>query len=235
MDFQQQPYGALDDAVCGEEGRKGVIDRVNLYIGSLNWEEVPDLTNMSENDSEEALGNSKGKEAIVKVYNVKDMEKDAMKLHEVVEVVGILDGCMVKEASYREGRSGLDTITEEGNEFESNDLKQERMYRIQALGFRSASGWNPAMPLNDAMHKELVTERVRGEVIEYLAQSLHGDRLAAEYLLLHMLSRHVNVDGSTIRDGGVIVGYWPLNISGFSKSEVNEKGSEVENVISKFD
>ncbi|EER17287.1 hypothetical protein Pmar_PMAR025276, partial [Perkinsus marinus ATCC 50983] len=56
MDFQQQPYGALDDAVCGEEGRKGVIDRVNLYIGSLNWEEVPDLTNMSENDSEEALG-----------------------------------------------------------------------------------------------------------------------------------------------------------------------------------
>lgn len=30
--------------------------RVNLYIGSLNWEEVPDLTNMSENDSEEALG-----------------------------------------------------------------------------------------------------------------------------------------------------------------------------------
>lgn len=26
------------------------------------------------------------------------------------------------------------------------------------------------MPLNDAMHKELVTERVRGEVIEYLAQ-----------------------------------------------------------------
>ncbi|EER04475.1 hypothetical protein Pmar_PMAR019477 [Perkinsus marinus ATCC 50983] len=141
---------------------------------------------------------SKGKEAIVKVYNVKDMEKDAMKLHEVVEVVGILDGCMVKEASYGEGRSGLDTITEEGN----------------------GPRFDPRMPLNDAMHKELVTERVRSEVIDYLAQSLYGDHLAADYVVLdetRLDSGRANVANlralqSLVRDQKVCVEFGPTPI-----------------------
>ncbi|KAF4702238.1 hypothetical protein FOZ63_026161, partial [Perkinsus olseni] len=49
------------------------------------------------------------------------------------------------------------------------------------------------------MSKELVTERVRGELIDHLSKCLRGDRLAAEYLLLHMISRHVS--GLGVNDG----------------------------------
>ncbi|KAF4719323.1 hypothetical protein FOZ63_021827 [Perkinsus olseni] len=182
------------------------------------------------------------REAVVKVYDVKEMDRDAMRLHEVVEIVGILDSVGAAESAPWESGGGgpLAPIREqehdEGLELSAGDggggLKEGMLCRIQALRFRSANDWNPAMPLNEAMSKELVTERVRGELIDHLSRCLCGDRLAAEYLLLHMVSRHVSGLGTGLaQDSGLIVGHWPLNISGFSKSvDGGSRGSGVRDV-----
>ncbi|KAF4660382.1 hypothetical protein FOZ61_004063 [Perkinsus olseni] len=195
-------------------------------------------------------GKDSGKrEAVVKVYDVKEMDRDAMRLHEVsvrvawvVEIVGILDSVGAAESAPWESGGGgpLAPIKEEehdeGLELSAGDggggLKEGMLCRIQALRFDSANDWNPAMPLNEAMSKELVTERVRGELIDHLSKCLRGDRLAAEYLLLHMVSRHVSGLGTGLaQDTGLIVGHWPLNISGFSKSvDGGSRGSGVRDV-----
>ncbi|KAF4730112.1 hypothetical protein FOZ63_024034, partial [Perkinsus olseni] len=188
-------------------------------------------------------GKDSGKrEAVVKVYDVKEMDRDAMRLHEVVEIVGILDSVGADASVPWESGGGgpLAPIREEGDDdglagsavVGGGGLKEGMLCRIQALRFRAANDWNPAMPLNEAMSKELVTERVRGELIDHLSKCLCGDRLAAEYLVLHMVSRHVSGLGTGLaQDSGLIVGHWPLNISGFSKS-VNggSRGSGVRDV-----
>ncbi|KAF4715065.1 hypothetical protein FOZ62_003151, partial [Perkinsus olseni] len=170
-------------------------------------------------------GRGSGKrEAVVKVYDVKEMDRDAMRLHEVsvrvawvVEIVGILDSVGTAESvPCKSGGGGpLAPIREEEHDdglagsavVGGGGLKEGMLCRIQALRFRSANDWNPAMPLNEAMSKELVTERVRGELIDHLSKCLCGDRLAAEYLLLHMVSRHVSGLGTGLaQDSGLIVG-----------------------------
>ncbi|KAF4701594.1 hypothetical protein FOZ63_021943, partial [Perkinsus olseni] len=223
-------------SAAGEFQGRPAGQQNNRLLGRCRLHVVQEEETRLEADKARAGSGSGKREAVVKVYDVKEMDRDAMRLHEVsvrvawvVEIVGILDSVGTAESvPCKSGGGGpLAPIREEEHDdglagsavVGGGGLKEGMLCRIQALRFRSANDWNPAMPLNEAMSKELVTERVRGELIDHLSKCLCGDRLAAEYLLLHMVSRHVSGLGTGLaQDSGLIVGHWPLNISGFSKS-----------------
>ncbi|TPX71101.1 hypothetical protein SpCBS45565_g01325 [Spizellomyces sp. 'palustris'] len=151
--------------------------------------------------------------AMVKTYG----EDPQFHLNDVLDVVGVLE----KADNASEGNQGDDIAVDvaTGMEFAlPPDGAEQACFssipRIHAVFFRNLgrSHMNPSVR-NLSRAKELASDMniilLRTRLLEHFCSQLFGDRLAAEYLLLHLLSKihHRATDGTPI-------GYFPINICG---------------------
>ena len=119
------------------------------------------------------LPSSKGRACIVKLYDVKDGE---LKLQDLVEFVGVLS---------------LDPSLAGGDQDDEMSLSPSLpppslVPRLHVLTFTKLQHSNPLLPLTSLPPVEAVA---RVELQTLLTSVMLGDRLAAEYLLLHLISR----------------------------------------------
>ena len=114
-----------------------------------------------------------GRAAIVKLYDVADGE---LKLHDLVEFIGIvsLDPCM-------------SAVEEDVTMSTSPSLPPPSLVpRLHVISYTAMSHNNPLLP---QLQLPPVQEVARVELHTLLTTCLLGDRLAADYLLLHLISR----------------------------------------------
>jgi hypothetical protein len=164
---------------------------------------------------EEGHGRGHQPPCIVKLYD--DMS-DSLKLNECVEVIGVL--CVDSEmASFNAAPSA------EGWAF-GGDARQPStslVPRVHAICMRRLPHYHPLLPyspdwltqarLQAAYQNRLgspqALEVARAAAIGELARQLGGDLVAAEFLLLQMVSRSFN------RLGDKALGSWSLNLVGW--------------------
>jgi len=121
------------------------------------------------------LPSSSGRACIVKLYDVKDGD---LKLQDLVEFVGVisLDPAL---AGGEEGEEEMMTV--------SPCLPPPSLVpRLHVLTFTPLQHNNPLLPQTSLPSVQAVA---RVELQTLLSSALLGDRLAAEYLLLHLISR----------------------------------------------
>ncbi|KAJ3002151.1 hypothetical protein HKX48_002501, partial [Thoreauomyces humboldtii] len=140
--------------------------------------------------------------ALVKTYG-KDPQ---LRLNEAIEVIGILEYVPAPSTSY-------EPTAETPNAYDLPPDTAEQAFfntvpRLHAVFHRQLSlvDLNPAAA-DDAKEIETEIEVARADVHALLANVLMGDALAAEYVLLHLLSR---IDHRAPHD--TPIGYFPLNL-----------------------
>jgi len=121
------------------------------------------------------LPSSFGRACVVKLYDVKDGD---IKLNDLIEVFGIvsLDPTMA--------------VTDEDHEEMSNSPAvppPSLVPRVHVLKFHHLAHNNPMIPASPPLPTP--AQGARQELVEILTTCLLGDKLAAEYLLLHLISK----------------------------------------------
>lgn len=104
--------------------------------------------------------------------------------------------------------------------------------RFRALVINSDS---EASTLASVLADKQALLTAREQVMSLLSDSLGGDRLAAEYLLLTLLSRRLNThDSSESGDSGVLVGMIALQFTGLTTSEGPELIQDVQSALAQL-
>ncbi|XP_053679146.1 mini-chromosome maintenance complex-binding protein [Anopheles nili] len=144
-----------------------------------------------------------GKACLVKLYN----NYDDWTLNTVIEVVGFLS---VDPALDGSGDStGMDEFVDDVTEHQATHPPPSLIPRLHALSMRKLSHCNPLLLEADGLEAEQqgVTEATYKDLHNLFTQCLFGDRVAAEYLLCHLVS------SVYIRDEVESRGQFSLNLS----------------------
>ncbi|CEG77805.1 hypothetical protein RMATCC62417_12499 [Rhizopus microsporus] len=128
--------------------------------------------------------------AIVKFYN--DMS-ETLRIGQLVEIIGIR-GQNIPEIETDESSFGLASVL---SGFPNTAV-------IHAIAYNSL---DQATPLHEDLPDGSI-ETIRTELIDYIASVLGGDKLAAEFVLLQLLSR------VTMKNRGLKIGHITINIHG---------------------
>ena len=121
------------------------------------------------------LPSSNGKACIVKLYDIRDGD---IKLQDLLEFVGIISLDPAMAAGDEEDDSMMST---------SPSLPPPSLVpRLHVLHFTKLSHNNPMIPQENIPP---VQEVARVELLTLLTSCLLGDKLAADYLLLHLISK----------------------------------------------
>lgn len=148
------------------------------------------------NGATPTLNQSRGQDCILQVYN----SSAGILLNDIVEVVGILS-CAPELAQTEFG--GMDGMVDE--EDIATHPPTSKVPRIHALVLQSTRA---ATPTHSPVSPSTIAA-AREQTIRVLSAVLGNDRLAAEYTLLHLISRVVS------RQELVNVGALSLNITGW--------------------
>lgn len=135
------------------------------------------------------LPNPAGKAAIIKLYDLKEGE---IKLNDLVEVVGIV--------SLDPSMAAGEDVEEMGFNSSPSLPPPSLVPRLHVLTHRVLPHTNP-LPLAAATATE-----TRAELLAILTEALLGDRLAAEYLLCHLVS------SVYLRRDVLVLGKFTLNL-----------------------
>ncbi|XP_069095332.1 mini-chromosome maintenance complex-binding protein isoform X1 [Pleurodeles waltl] len=163
------------------------------------------------------LPGEKGPACLVKVYD----NWDGLKVNDVLEVYGILSVDPVLSGLH-EDRDSTSALL---NPAECMDTAEEQRVhsppaslvpRIHAIQMHRVQHFNPLLPssIHDQESKPLVSNfmselsSVRAELLGFLTHALLGDGLAAEYLILHLISTVYS------RRDVLPLGKFTLNLSG---------------------
>merc|ERR1711942_470400 len=139
-----------------------------------------------------------GKASIVKLYDVKDGD---IKLNDIIEVVGIV--------SLDPNLAVPDADDEMGS---SPSLPPPSLVpRLHALTFTHLSHNNPLLPSLPPFPP--VNEVARVELLHILTTCMLGDKLAADYLLLHLISKVY------LRKDVLVLGKLSLNLHNMTTHE----------------
>eukprot|EP00049_Salpingoeca_infusionum_P002816 m.60249 g.60249 ORF g.60249 m.60249 type:complete len:598 (+) comp11803_c0_seq1:209-2002(+) len=137
--------------------------------------------------------------AVVKMYS----EDHGLKIHDAIEVIGVytIDGNPAMPSN---------------DPFNVQRAPQSMVPHIHCLTFRVLNTTNPLInnPFSetDATEFSSVATEIRPQLLATLSQLVYGDELAAEYLLLHLLSL-------SERKGYQLLGNLPLNLSNFRSAD----------------
>lgn len=167
------------------------------------------------------LPNECGPACLIHVYD----QESTFKVNDMVEFIGVLsvdpglavfsDHDMVDNVQEPLGPSPEDLITPE--EQAVHHPPPSLVPRLHVLASHCLTHSNPCVPSDikgessTAIMQQLA--EVRGELMSVLTQVMYGDHLAAEYLLLHLVSSVYNWTGI------MPVGKFMLNVSGCPPSE----------------
>ncbi|KAI7902457.1 putative alanine racemase-domain-containing protein [Cokeromyces recurvatus] len=141
--------------------------------------------------------------AIVKFYN--DMG-ESIKVGQLIEVIGIRGQDLQRQQDEEEAN----------HEFESVLNLFSDMPVIHAIAYNNLeeAQSSPLAKYDDIMDQ---ANDIRTQLIDYIAiHALGGDKLAAEFVLLQLLSR------ITLKNSGLKIGSFTLNVSGFSSHKTTE-------------
>lgn len=181
------------------------------------------------------LGSSEGNKLVpclIKVYDGQDAD---LKLNDVVEVFGVLTfDPQISAASFHQNNgddSYMDVVQSAFLEDNvSMRLPASKVPRLQCITWRKICQSDYAHGASLAVLPSDVAE-TRKSLLDYLTFSLGGDALAAEYLLLHLLSQvHARVDAMAL-------GKLSLNITGCnpgSEGGLSPTAATAADVISKL-
>ncbi|MCJ8730498.1 hypothetical protein PDJAM_G00185170 [Pangasius djambal] len=161
------------------------------------------------------LPGERGPACLVKVYN----EWDSFKLNDMLEVFGILsvDPALSLLAEDKEASSFLDPTEsmETVEEQRAHSPPASLVPRLHMLYAEPLQHNNPLLPSavsedKGAFLNSVISEMssVRAELLTYLTHVFLGDSLAAEYLILHLIS------GVYARRDVLPLGKFALNVSG---------------------
>lgn len=155
------------------------------------------------------MSSEQGTACILKVYDL----SHELKLNDMIEVIGVLsvDPALAFINERREESSFLsaEPMMDFAEEQEARNPPPSLVPRIHAILVNHMSHNNPYLPPNIAADDdtEAAFEAVREELLAILEQMLLGDRLAAEYLLCHLISTVYR------RQDVVALGKFSLNLS----------------------
>eukprot|EP01102_Stenamoeba_stenopodia_P013168 TRINITY_DN4234_c0_g1_i1.p1 TRINITY_DN4234_c0_g1~~TRINITY_DN4234_c0_g1_i1.p1 ORF type:complete len:742 (-),score=143.21 TRINITY_DN4234_c0_g1_i1:942-3167(-) len=174
---------------------------------------------------------------IVKTYDISDEEKpeSSVKLNDIIEFVGVLSAePSIDRSSEQEDSYGMDFG--DFDERRGREPPATLVPRLHAISMKKIHFNNPLFashldylkpnsPEFERFCGEIMpnADSLRGHAIEYLASALGGDKLAAEYLFLCLLSRVHN------RQGPIPIGKMVLNIVGCPASVPHPSTSELKN------
>jgi len=148
------------------------------------------------------LPNRHGKAAIIKLY---DITEGDIKLNDILEVVGIV--------SLDPSLAGSEDEEDDGMGFSSSPSvpPPSLVPRLHVLNYKVLQHNNP-LPLEPAPS---VTEasQIRSELMAILTEALLGDKLAAEYLLCHLVS------GVYLRRDVLVLGKFSLNLHNMTQHD----------------
>lgn len=219
---QGTPGIAASNNPRDEEAKKA---RYGGTAGSSNMPSVPSGTDLNF-----PLPNERGPACMVHVYD----QESTFKVNDMVEFVGILSvdpGLAIFPDQHMEDATdsdGLITPEEQAVHHPPPSL----VPRLHCLTYRSLTHSNPCVPFNikgESSMQQLMGQlaEVRGELLSLLTQVAYGDCLAAEYLLLHLVSSVYNWTGITP------FGKFALNVSGCSQSFPQEVRKVFEYLVPK--
>ncbi|GAN10887.1 mini-chromosome maintenance complex-binding protein [Mucor ambiguus] len=138
--------------------------------------------------------------AIVKFYN--EMAEN-IKVGQLIEIVGI---------------KGQDLQQQQADEHQGFDSVLDMFSNvpvIHAIAFNNLEAIN-SCPLSNHEHVSQQARDIRNQLISYISSTVGGDTLVAEYILLQLLSR------VTVKNRGLKIGNFTLNISGFPAHQTTE-------------
>ncbi|KAI8975269.1 putative alanine racemase-domain-containing protein [Mycotypha africana] len=155
------------------------------------------------------LPNLQHTSSIVKFYNE---QGESLKVGQLVEIIGIRGQDIVKHREQQE-----QTAEEmETNAFESILDQFERVPIIHAIAYQNLDG-HISYPLvqseqyHDIHHQ---AAEIRDPLVQYISNAVGGDLLAAEFILLQLVSR------ISVKTGELKIGNLTLNVSGFPAYEM---------------
>ncbi|KAI8091541.1 mini-chromosome maintenance replisome factor-domain-containing protein [Thamnidium elegans] len=136
--------------------------------------------------------------SIVKFYN--DMA-ESVKVGQLIEVIGIRGQDMTQQQNDEtELDSALDLFSD--------------IPVLHAIAFNNLNAINSYPSLGNVTHQ---TPQIRAQLIDYISSVLCNDTLVAEFVLLQLLSR------VTVKNRGLKIGNFTLNISGFPAHQTTEQ------------
>ncbi|CEP15687.1 hypothetical protein [Parasitella parasitica] len=138
--------------------------------------------------------------AVVKFYS--NMAEN-IRVGQLIEIIGI-KGHDLQSVSHQD-QHGFDSVLDS---FSNVPV-------IHAIAFNNLEAIN-SCPLVNYEEVRYQAHDVRNQLIDYISSTLGGDTLVAEYILLQLLSR------VTVKSGGLKIGNFTLNISGFPAYQTTE-------------
>ncbi|KAJ8652435.1 hypothetical protein O0I10_011902 [Lichtheimia ornata] len=176
-----------------------------LYKEKEGLESAMDQLHISQQDQQQQqpqhkkypLPNTPHVSAAVKFY----ASADSLRVGQLVDVIGVLGHHEAPE----EGSMQHDAIEQAG--FDASHLSLENIPVVHAITFRSLDEGSKKKAFDS--QQDLPHHDIRAKLIDYLSTVLGGDKLAAEFLLLSLVSR------VTAKNRGVKIGHFTLNLVNF--------------------
>ncbi|OAD06511.1 hypothetical protein MUCCIDRAFT_78442 [Mucor lusitanicus CBS 277.49] len=140
--------------------------------------------------------------AIVKFYN--EMAED-IKVGQLIEIIGIKGQDLQQPTQPADEHQGFDSVLD----------MFSNVPVIHAIAFNNLEAIN-SCPLPNHENVSHQAHDIRNQLISYISSTVGGDTLVAEYILLQLLSR------VTVKNRGLKIGNFTLNISGFPAHQTTE-------------
>ncbi|KAK4521413.1 H(+)-transporting V0 sector ATPase subunit a [Mucor velutinosus] len=228
-DMKLHCYRYTDDAIEGEFSdqhamqNEYIAERAIVYCvsppGETKW--VKDAHNVNSGSLSDQINQLEIKEpnpttlskfplpgqdhasAIIKFYN--DMAEN-IKVGQLIEIIGI-KGQDLQQPTQQQ--------TDEHHGFDSVLDMFSSVPVIHAIAFNNLEAIN-SCPLSNHEDVSHQAHDIRNQLISYISSAVGGDDLVAEYILLQLLSR------VTVKNRGLKIGHFTLNISGFPAHQTTE-------------
>lgn len=152
-----------------KEGLKSAMDQLHIS--------QQDQQQQQPQHKKYPLPNTPHVSAAVKFY----ASADSLRVGQLVDVIGVLGHHEAPE----EGSMQYDAIEQAG--FDASHLSLENIPVVHAITFRSLDEGSKKKAFDS--QQDLPHHDIRAKLIDYLSTVLGGDKLAAEFLLLSLVSR----------------------------------------------
>ncbi|OZJ02304.1 hypothetical protein BZG36_05195 [Bifiguratus adelaidae] len=211
---QQTRCSSVDGRHGNEDTLSDMLSRLTVESNdvqenkSANSEDSHDWTTIP---SKFPLPGRRHLAAVVKIYG----REDNIKVTDMIEFVGILGKDMPSGGPAED-------------EFGAPSVKLDGVRVLHAITWRKLSGSAAYRESLGAANDATVLQRapsIRAQIIHYIAQVLGGDELAAEWVLLHMLSRvHT-------RRGSLVLGNFALGLTNVVPSNSSSGGLSMTDLL----
>ncbi|KAL8218070.1 hypothetical protein R6Q57_021443 [Mikania cordata] len=155
---------------------------------------------------------------LVKIY---DSPESDLKLNDVFEFIGVL----TFDNDVKNDKNGQSEVENFFDQEELVNLPPSKVPRLHCIVHRKLSPNDLIFKSPTMEPKPHLMKEIRQSLLHHLTVVLGDDDLAANFVLLHLLSKvHVRVDS-------IAVGKFSLNLTGFDKSSISVFGNRINDAV----